>query len=139
MQSSVDAIKQKYPRIQVIIGGDFNCPGIDWEHSTLTDPYVPCHFCVKLITLAEDTQMSQLVTFPTRGNNTLDLYFTTHPDSVLSCEPVPSVSDHDAVILSVQTPTRMIYNIPKPSTSTSQLTGIQSEKNCQNYHIFTFS
>ncbi|XP_065886047.1 uncharacterized protein [Dysidea avara] len=113
LQSSVNAIKQKYPRIRVILGGDFNCPGIDWEHGTLTESYVPCHFREKLITLAEDTQMSQLVTFPTRRNNTLDLCFTTHPDSVLSCEPIPGFSDHDAVILSVQTPTRMIKQHPR--------------------------
>ena len=113
LQSSVNAIKQKYPRIRVILGGDFNCPGIDWEHGTLTESYVPCHFREKLITVAEDTQMSQLVTFPTRRNNTLDLCFTTHPDSVLSCEPVPGFSDHDAVILSIQTPTRMIKQHPR--------------------------
>ena len=46
-----------------------NCPGIDWEHGTLTDSYVPQHYREKLITLIQDTQMSQLVTFPTRGNN----------------------------------------------------------------------
>ena len=82
---------------------------------------------------------STLVTFPTRGNNTLDKCFTTHPDSVLSFEQVPGFSDHDAVILSVQTQTHMSNNIPDPSTCTSQLTGIQSEKNCQNYHIFILS
>ena len=98
LQSSVDAIKQKHPCIRVILGGDFNCPGIDWEHGTLTESCVPYHFREILIALAEDTQMSQLVTFPTRGNNTLDLCFTTHPDSVLSCEPVSGFSDHDAVI-----------------------------------------
>ena len=39
--------------------------------------------------------MSQLVTFPTRAHNTLDLLFTNHPDSVLPCHPVPGLSDHD--------------------------------------------
>jgi len=85
---------KQYPRIQIILGGDLNCPGIDWEHGTLTDSYVPCHYREKLITLAEDTQLSQLFSFTTRGNNTLDLCFTTHPDSVLSCEPAPGFSDH---------------------------------------------
>ena len=52
--------------------------------------------------------MSELITFPTRGNNILELCFTTDLYSVLSCEPVPGFSDHEAVILSVQTPTCMI-------------------------------
>ena len=64
---------------------------------------VPQHYREKLITLTQDTQMSQLVTFPTRGNNILDLCPCTHPDSVLSCEPIPGFSDHDAITLSIQT------------------------------------
>jgi len=47
--------------------------------------------------------MSQL---PTRVQNTLDLLFTTHPDSILSCYPVPGliISDHDSVLATIQTP-----------------------------------
>ena len=37
---SIAAIKYKFPHIQIILGGDFNCPGIDWEHETLLDSYV---------------------------------------------------------------------------------------------------
>ena len=35
LQSSLVSIKQKYPHARIILGGDFNCPGIDWEHGTL--------------------------------------------------------------------------------------------------------
>ena len=42
LQSSIDTIKQKYPHTQIILGGDFNCPGIDWENSTLINSYVSC-------------------------------------------------------------------------------------------------
>ena len=105
--------KQRYPSAQIILGGDFNCPGIDWEHSTLTDSYVPQHYREKLITLIQDTQMSQLVTFPTRGINILDLWLCTHPDSVLSCEPISGFSDHDAIILSIQTTRQVIKQHPR--------------------------
>ena len=75
--------------------------------------YVPHHYCEKLITLAQDTQMSQLVTFPTKGNNILYLCICTHPDSVLSCEPIPGFSDHDAIILSIQTTRPVIKQHPQ--------------------------
>jgi len=113
LQCCVNEIKQRYPCIQIILGGDFNCQGIDWEHGTLINSYVTNHYREKLITLSQDTQMSQLVTFPTRGNNTLDLCFCTHPDSVSSCGPIPGFSDHDAVLLSICTPRRIVKQNPR--------------------------
>ena len=44
LQSSLVSIKQKYPHARIILGGDFNCPGIDWEHGTLTESFISCHF-----------------------------------------------------------------------------------------------
>ena len=32
---SITEIKHKFPHTQIILGGDFNCPGIDWEYGTL--------------------------------------------------------------------------------------------------------
>ena len=46
--------------------------------------------------------MSQLVKFPIRAQNTLDLLFTTHPDSFLSCCPASGLSDHDAELATIQ-------------------------------------
>ena len=40
--------------------------------------------------------LSQMVMFPTRLDNTLDVFFTNRPSLVNSCEPVPEISDHDA-------------------------------------------
>ena len=129
------SIKQKYPHARIILGGDFNCPGIDWEHGTLTESYILCHFRQKLITLAHDTQISQLVTFPTRAHNTLDLLFTTHPDSVLSCHPAPGLSDHDAVLATIQIPYHIRRNLPEQSTFTNWQIGTQSEKNYATFLI----
>ena len=67
LRSSLVYIKLKYPRAQVILGGDFNCPGIDWHHGTLTESYISHHFRQELLSLSHDTQMSQLVTFPKRA------------------------------------------------------------------------
>ena len=65
--------------------------------------HVPYHIREKLISLSQDFQMVQLVHFPTRGQNILDFCFTTHPDTILSCEPTPGLSDHDAVLITFQT------------------------------------
>ena len=113
LQSSLVSVKQKYPKALIILDGDFNCPGIDWQHGTLTESYISCYFRQKLITSSQDTQMSQLVTFPTRAQNTLDLLFTTHPDSFLSCYPAPGLNDYDAVLATFQIPNPMIKKAPR--------------------------
>ena len=43
--------------------------------------------------------LEQIVTQLTRGNNILDLCFTTHSDYIEQCTTVPGFSDHDAVIV----------------------------------------
>ena len=48
--------------------------------------------------------MFQMVTFTYyRAQNILDIYFTTHPNTVLTCEPAPGLSDHDTVLINFQT------------------------------------
>jgi len=103
-QSSTAMIKHKHPHTQIILRGDFNCPGIDWENNTLTDSYVSCQFREKFIDSSHNNQLSQLVTFL---QNTLDLCFTIHPNLVTSCEPLPGLSNHDAVLFSIKTPKRV--------------------------------
>ena len=113
LMSSILSIKEKFPRAQIILGGDFNSPGIDWEHGTLIDSYAPCYLREKLISISQDTLMFQMVTFPTRAQNILDLCFTTHPDTVLTCEPTPGLSDHDAVLINFQTLLHVIKQNPR--------------------------
>lgn len=105
---SIAEIKHKFPHTQIILGGDFNCPGIDWEHGTILDSYVSHRFREKLISLVQDTQMYQVVTFPTRAQNILDLCFVSHPDMITACEPVPGLSDHDTVLITFQSCTPKI-------------------------------
>ena len=38
-----------------------------------------------------------MVTFPTRGNNTLDIFATNRPNLINICTPIPGISDHDAI------------------------------------------
>ena len=40
LAQNLDDIKERYLHSKIIIAGDFNCPGIDWEHGLLlTDIY----------------------------------------------------------------------------------------------------
>ena len=41
----------------------------------------------------------QLVTFPTRRHNTLDIFATKRPSLVEKYEPIPSIWDHESVLI----------------------------------------
>ena len=51
--------------------------------------------------IANDFNLTQIVTEPTRQGNILDLLFTSHPDLVDKVYIVPVMSDHDAVICDI--------------------------------------
>jgi len=111
----VSQIRYKYPDTPLILGGDFNCPGIDWSTGNLTESYLPAHFREFLLEFVQDFLLEQIVLNPTRGNNILDLCFTSHPDSINQCKTVTGFSDHDTAIV------EMLYNIPinkKPKKQT---------------------
>jgi len=33
--------KQQFPNAFILLGGDFNCPGINWSDGTLLESYLP--------------------------------------------------------------------------------------------------
>ena len=43
--------------------------------------------------------LSQIITFPTRGNNILDIFLTNHPSAVDHCDILLGISDHHIVIV----------------------------------------
>jgi len=51
----------------IILGGDFNCPGIDWTSGSLVDSYKSVTFRESLITFAHNFMLEQIISQPTRG------------------------------------------------------------------------
>ncbi len=85
----------------LIVGGDFNLPGWDWKNH-LVKPGAPSphlhHFVGDVL---DDNSLVQLVEFPTRGENTLDLVATNFPAKIPRVDPIPGISDHSAVFFEV--------------------------------------
>ena len=102
----VSQLRQRLPDIPLLLGGDFNCPGIDWGTSSLTELYLLILFRESLVQFAHDFLLEQIILEPTRGDNILDLCFTSHPASIHHYKTVPNLSDHDAIIIET------FYNIP---------------------------
>jgi hypothetical protein len=48
--------------------------------------------------LLNENELTQIVREPTRGNNIIDLMFTTNPGLISSVEVHPGMSDHNVII-----------------------------------------
>ena len=85
----------------VWLAGDFNAPHIDWSIPGVVhgSPYSTAH--EELLGVTQDHGLEQVVLKPTRGKNTLDLFFTNHPAKVNRVENMPQISDHNTVFLEV--------------------------------------
>ena len=57
-------VKSTYPHVQLHIGGDFNCPGVDWSDGSLINSYTPAPFRERLIEIADDSHLDQIVKVP---------------------------------------------------------------------------
>lgn len=113
LTKSIRIIKAKYPSARLILGGDFNAPGIDWKNGCLTESYTSKSFRELLITISSDYFLEQVVSEPTRGRNLLDLCFTTHPNQVKQCSTMPGLSDHEAVIVTFATSLHVLKQCPR--------------------------
>ena len=87
------------------LSGDFNAPDISWQVPSVLPGSSNFNTHQLLIDISQHHGLSQMVTEPTRLNNTLDLFFTNLPTLIQEVEVVPGLSDHDAVI--VQSKMRM--------------------------------
>lgn len=72
----------------------------------------------KILTIADDCNMEQLVTFPTRRDangteNILDLCFTTRPSHVTDVRPQAPIADHSIVMVEISTHAPVQVNPPR--------------------------
>ena len=84
-----------------ILGGDFNLPDIDWDNYTIKGTQTSKDINDSFLRMSADLNLQQVVNIPTRGDNILDLLFTSNPGQLNRCRTLPPIgnSDHDIVLL----------------------------------------
>lgn len=97
----------------IVLGGDFNVPGIDW---TKEIPEAKTSLHDRLFEVANEHLLTQMVPFTTRRHhngteNTLDLIYTNHPALVRDVRPHSGIGDHSAVLATIDVKTKID---PKP-------------------------
>lgn len=56
---------------------------------------------MKFLDLIHDSNLEQIVSFPTRKDHVLDLFMTNRPSLVNRCEPLPGIVNHDIVYIDI--------------------------------------
>ena len=96
--ADITLIKNSYPDCAFWCGGDFNLPDIDWSDEIISSNRYPVEINQALLDLLCDLNLTQIVNFPTRARNTLELLLTNRPSLVHEMSPHPGISDHDSIV-----------------------------------------
>ena len=95
LDSSINKMGTKINSDNVIIFGDFNTPGINWDVSTTDNAQNHTGQAQKLLHLVDNHGLFQTVQEPTRNGNILDLVLVNNPNIIEKTTVVPGISDHD--------------------------------------------
>ena len=82
----------------IVLGGDFNLPGIDWDNGVVNPKAANKSQCELLLSSLDTHALVQIHKEPTREENILDLLITNKPGLIKSSHSVPGISDHCAVV-----------------------------------------
>ena len=82
----------------IVLGGDFNLPGIDWDNGVVNPKAANKSQCELLLSSLDTHALAQIQKEPTREENILDLLITNKPGLIKSSHSVPGISDHCAVL-----------------------------------------
>ena len=97
--ASVSKIMQDNPTSTIYVAGDFNLPNINWQTQSVSGYNYPIELCDMFIDFLANNGLTQMVNFTTRLTNILDLFITNMPSLILSCKPLPGISDHEIVFI----------------------------------------
>ena len=97
LDASLEKIVRKGDK-NVILCGDFNCPDVDWNNHTVPARTPDRLVQQRLVEIADKYGLHQVHDQPTRGENLLDLVFSTNPTLLKATVSMPALSDHDMVV-----------------------------------------
>ena len=91
LATQLDSVLSKVGKSPIWFGGDLNLPQADWDTMISNKASQPLMDSISALSL------TQVVDFPTRGDNLLDVVLTNRPSLLASCICEPGISDHDIV------------------------------------------
>ena len=81
------------------LAGDLNLPNVDWKYCHPSSSTLPSSLCNIFIDFVLEHGFTQIVDFPTREHNILDVFFTNRPSYEYTCKPLAGISNHEIVYI----------------------------------------
>ena len=123
LEMELAQISEKFknnPKTTLILGGDFNTGGINWDLCTVDHDTSNRTLKEKLLSILSEAGLKQMQREPTGGQNLLDLFCCNKPSLVKSITSIPGISDHNIVLADcklkpsiITKPQRKIYQWSK--------------------------
>ena len=79
------------PNAIIWFSGDLNLLNIDWNLNCLQGNNYPSTLCMTFLDTLLELDLSQIVTFPTRQRNILDIFITNQPTLVKAALQSPEL------------------------------------------------
>ena len=73
---------------------------VDCKNNVIHGATYPIPLYSTFIDFIETHGFIQIVDFPSRGNNILDVFSTNRPSLINTCYPLPGISDHEIIFIS---------------------------------------
>ena len=99
LKKSLDKLTQDGAKtVDVILGGDFNCPDINWENNSVSPSANDHEIQQAVIDITTSNLLTQIHDQPTRSPNILDIIFTSNASLEKSSSSIPGISDHNMAV-----------------------------------------
>ena len=85
----------------------------DWNTKSVKEKSSHTSKHTDFLDFLDDTGLDQIVTEPTRQQNTLDLFITNNETLVQRCKTIPGISDHEAVFVENNLAPRKLAQKPR--------------------------
>ncbi|XP_071150348.1 uncharacterized protein [Mytilus edulis] len=99
----------------IVLTGDFNIPDIQWKdaYSIRSPQQYNLEVNETILNITNEHNLEQQNITPTRGNNILDLVFTTNNNLIESISVESGISHHEAVIVDIKTKVKLTKKKPR--------------------------
>ena len=97
MCSTIRDLHTRFKDNIIWIVGDSNLPDINWKSDSIEGHNYPATINQDYLDLVSDIGSQQIIDFPTRQQNILDIFITNRPSLICKSTSLPGLSDHDVV------------------------------------------
>ena len=114
LNRSLEMVSMRKGSIWVL--GDFNFPKFSWDSEHVPTLKPGCRYPTmynNFISCLDDYGLVQMVSKPTRGDNILDLFLTSHHTLVNKVEILSGISDHEISISNINVKPKMSRQKPR--------------------------